>query len=198
MITDVKTDGTERGRVHRIEANRFEQLRKSDLTTTKNNPIDWAITFQPGILYKLPPKFPLADFVLVRDDGDNSPSSKKLQLFSFSFEVYDRRHQFSTIVEEGSSSPEFYGNIPQKLYKAAFGEFPPANSKTLPNTTFFFCTTRTGPQPKNRTSGQIPDSDCDSVCLVDGNLLPSIMDNLFRDLVIKTVDYSNNLKYNSE
>eukprot|EP01126_Amoeba_proteus_P026558 TRINITY_DN262_c0_g2_i7.p1 TRINITY_DN262_c0_g2~~TRINITY_DN262_c0_g2_i7.p1 ORF type:complete len:383 (-),score=33.51 TRINITY_DN262_c0_g2_i7:79-1227(-) len=197
MIPDIKTDGTERGRVHRIEANRFEQLKKSDLTTTKNNPVDWAITFQPGILYKLPPKFPLADFILVRDDGDNSPSSKKLQLFSFSFEVYDRRHQFSTIVEEGSSSPEFYGNIPQKLYKAAFGKLPPAHS--LPNTTFFFCTTRIGPQPKNRTSGQIPDSDCDSVCLVDGNLLPSIMDNLFKDLVIKTVDYSNNLtKYISE
>lgn len=50
-------------------------------------------------------------------------------------------------------------------------------------------------QHKDRTLGQIPDSDCDSVCLVDGNLLPSIMDELFRDLFIKTVDHSTNLQY---
>jgi hypothetical protein len=197
MIPDVKMDGIERGRVHRIEANRFEQLKKGDLTTTRKNPVDWMIVFEPGILYKLPPKFPFADFVLVRNDGDNSPSSKQLQLFSFSFEVYDRRHQFSTIVEKGSLSPDFCGNIPQKLYKAAFGELP-VDSKTLPNTTFFFCTTRIGPQPKNRNLGQIPDSDCDSVCLVDGNLLPSIMDELFRDLLIKTVDSNKFTKYSSE
>jgi hypothetical protein len=143
---------------------------------------------RPGILYKLPPKFPLADFILVRDDGDNSPSSKKLQLFSFSFEVYDRRHQFSTIVEESSSSPEFYGNIPQKLYKAAFGELPPttADSKALPNTTFFFCThnQKIALRVRFRTLIVIPCAWC-------GNLLPSIMDNLFRDLVMKNVDYSN-------
>jgi len=190
QIPDHSIKDIPRGPTHRIAANRFSVLPMEQLKTTTKNPVDWEITLEPGVLYRMPLAFPGIDFVLVtNDDSIDGKPSKKLLLFSFSFQKYNGNHVYSLLFSVGSKSSLYYGNILQRIYKAAFGENPSqpidTNDKCLlPCTTFFFCTPKIGPQ--TTTDDHLVD-----VCLVDGSRLYSLMDNRFVTLITNLVDREN-------
>jgi len=190
QVPDHSIKNIPRGPTHRIAANHYEVLPMEQLKTTKKNPVNWEITFEPGVLYRMPPAFPGIDFVLVtNDDSIDGKPSKKLLLFSFSFQKYNRNHVYSLLFSVGSKSSLYYGNILQRIYKAAFGENPSQpidtnDKRLLPCTTFFFCTPKIGPQ--TTTDDHLVD-----VCLVDGSRLYSLMDNRFVTLITDLVEREN-------